>query len=153
MAHSPLPQAWRNVGASASPPPLSTWGIPSQPPASSARTAATWTPSHRFCGNWEQSFNLERGSDVWQMEGRNPPSPCPASAAPGSFSPAACAGAPAYRSWTRLRCRQAVSARGHPPARPLCLPAMAQESHYHSLRSCSINTIWAWHWVIFSTRR
>lgn len=151
MAHSPRPQAWRSVGASASQPPLSTWGTPSQLPASSARTAATWTPSHRFCGNWEQSFNPERGSGVWRMEGRNPPLPCPASTAHGSFSPAACAGATASRSWTRLRCRQAVSARSHPPTLPPGPPAITHNSYYYLPSSCSISTLWAWHQIIFPT--
>lgn len=109
MAHSLPSQAWRSADASAAQLPSSAWGMPSPPPASSTRTAATWARSHRFCGNWEQSFNPGGSSSACWMGPRHPPSPCPTSIARGPFSPAVCSGATVCRSWTRLSCRQAVS--------------------------------------------
>lgn len=118
MAHSLPCQAWRSAGASAAQSPSSTWGIPSRSPASSTGTAATWARRHRSCGSWEQSFYLGGGSSSCQGGPRNPPSPCPTSMTLGPFSPAVCSGVTAYRSWTRLSCRQAVSPCSHPPTPP-----------------------------------
>lgn len=147
------PQAWSSAGTSASQPPSSAWGIPSQPPAPSARTAAAWTRNRTLYGSWKQSFSPGRGSSTCRMGPCSPPSPCPTSTALGPFSPAACTGATACRSWTRLSYRQAVSPCSHPPTLPpmpscqLFFLKLLLKKHFKGTISCHLPYQWV---VLFS---